>query len=99
MVDQKRVPIQRRSTARYEHPRRLPTVSVPQYKKNGHMHNGKHKHHGHDGGHQFVQGCEPYLLTEDTRCLLERLWLARLSLRGMCRAVGVTLKWLVGFLG
>jgi insertion element IS1 protein InsB len=30
--------------------------------------------------------------------LIERLLVERLSLRGICRAVGVTLKWLLGFL-
>jgi IS1 family transposase len=43
-------------------------------------------------------GCEQYLIAEDKRGLIERLLLDRLSLRGICRAVGVTLKWLLGFL-
>ena len=41
---------------------------------------------------------EQYLITEDQRHLIERLLLERLSLRGICRAVGITLKWLLGFL-
>jgi IS1 family transposase len=35
---------------------------------------------------------------EDKRTLVERLLLERISLRGICRAVGVGLKWLLGFL-
>jgi insertion element IS1 protein InsB len=49
-------------------------------------------------GSLFVQGFEQYLLSDDTRALLERLLVERLSLRGICRAVGVGLKWLLGFL-
>ena len=47
---------------------------------------------------QFVQCCEQYLISEDKRGLIERLLVKRISLRGICRAVGVTLKWLLGFL-
>ena len=39
-----------------------------------------------------------YLISEDKRGLIERLLVERISLRGICRAVGVTLKWLLGFL-
>lgn len=75
-----------------------PRCKSPKYKKNGHIHNGKQNHHCHDCGRQFVQCCEHYLIAEDKRRLIERLLLERLSLRGICRAVGVTLKWLLGFL-
>ncbi len=51
-----------------------------------------------DCGRQFVQCFAPYLIADDTRELIERLLLERLSLRGMCRAVGGTLQWLLGFL-
>ena len=36
---------------------------------------------------------------EDKRRLLERFLVERISLRGICRAVGGTLKGLLGFLG
>jgi len=39
-----------------------------------------------------------YLISEDKRALIERLLVERISLRGICRAVGVKLKWLLGFL-
>jgi insertion element IS1 protein InsB len=66
--------------------------------KNGHIHNGKQNHHCHDCGRQFVRCFEQYLIAEDKRTLIERLLLERISLRGICRAVGVKLKWLLGFL-
>ena len=73
-----------------------PRCKSPKYKKNGHIHNGKQNHHCHDCGRQFVQCWEQYLIAADKRALIERLLLARLALRGICRAVGVTLKWLLG---
>ena len=75
-----------------------PRCQSPKYKRNGHIHNGKPNHHCHDCGRQFVQCYEQYLLSEDTRALIQRLLLERISLRGICRAVGIGLKWLVGFL-
>jgi insertion element IS1 protein InsB len=75
-----------------------PRCQSPKYKKNGHIHNGKQNHQCHDCGRQFVNCFAQYLIPEDTRALIERLLVERISLRGICRAVGVTLKWLVGFL-
>jgi len=37
-------------------------------------------------------------LSDDKRALIERLLVEWISLRGICRAVRVTLKWLLGFL-
>ena len=75
-----------------------PRCKSSRYKKNGHVHNGKQNHHCHDCGRQFVQYFEQYLIADERRALIERLLLERISLRGICRAVGVTLKWLLGFL-
>jgi hypothetical protein len=76
-----------------------PQCQSSKYKKNGHIHNSKQNHHCHDCGHQFVQCCEHYRICDDTRGLIERLRVERIVWRGICRAVGVTLKWLLGFLG
>src|SRR5262245_37963753 len=75
-----------------------PQYTSPKYKKNGHLHNGKQSHHGHACGRQGVPYCEPYLLSEDSRGLRERLLMERMSLRGICRAVGVTRTGLLGLL-
>ena len=75
-----------------------PRCKSSQYKKNGHVHNDKQNHYCHDYGRQFVQCFEQYLISEDKRRLIERLLVERLALRGICRAVGVSLKWLLGFL-
>jgi insertion element IS1 protein InsB len=75
-----------------------PRCQSLKFKKNGHIHNGKQHHHGHDGGRQFVESFAHYRISHDRRALLKRLRLERISLRGICRAVGVTLKRFVGFL-
>jgi insertion element IS1 protein InsB len=75
-----------------------PRCKSLRYKKNGHIHNEKQTHHCHDCGRQFVRRCEQYLIAEEKRTLIERLLVERISLRGICRAVGVKLKWLLGFL-
>src|SRR5207344_884283 len=75
-----------------------PRCKSPEYKKNGHIHNGKQNHQCKDCGRQFVDGFEQDLVSDETRDLIERLLLERLSLRGICRAVKVGLKWLLGFI-
>jgi insertion element IS1 protein InsB len=75
-----------------------PRCKSPKYKKNGHIHSGKQNHQCCDCRRQFVQCFEQYLIAEDKRGLIERLLVERISLRGICRAVGVKLKWLLGFL-
>jgi insertion element IS1 protein InsB len=75
-----------------------PRCQSTKYKKNGHIHNGKQNHLCHDCGRQFVDCLEQYLIPDETWALIERLLLERLSLRGICRTVGVGLKWLLGFI-
>jgi insertion element IS1 protein InsB len=76
-----------------------PRCKSPRYKKNGHMHHGKHTHHGHDCGRQFVQCCAHSRIAAARRALIDRLLVERIALRGRCRAVGGTLTWLLGVLG
>ena len=75
-----------------------PRCESDKFKKNGHIHHGKQNHLCHDCGRQFVDCFEQDLVSDETRGLIERLLLERLSLRGICRAVGVGLKWLLGFI-
>jgi hypothetical protein len=49
-------------------------------------------------GRVFVLTPENRVITEEQRVLIERLLLERLSLRGICRAVGVGLRWLLHFM-
>jgi insertion element IS1 protein InsB len=75
-----------------------PRCQSPKYKKNGHIHNGKQNHQCHDCGRQFVECFEQHLISDNIRALIERLLVERISLRGICRAVEVNLKWLLGFI-
>jgi insertion element IS1 protein InsB len=75
-----------------------PRCGSLKYKRNGHIHNGKQNHQCKDCGCQFVECFEQYRIADEKRALIERLLVERLSLRGICRAVGVRLKWLLGFI-
>jgi insertion element IS1 protein InsB len=66
-------------------------------KKNGHLHNGKQNHRCKACGRQFVLEFEQRRVSSEHRALIERLLRERLSLRGICRAVGVGMKWLMRF--
>jgi insertion element IS1 protein InsB len=72
-----------------------PRCQSPQHQKNGHIHHGKQHHHCQDCGRQFVDGFAQNLVSADTRALIEHVLVERISLRGICRAVGVNLKWLL----
>jgi len=69
-----------------------------QYKKNGYTHTGKQNHKCKACGWAFVAIPENRLITTEQRTLVERLLLERISLRGICRTVGVGLKWLLHFM-
>jgi insertion element IS1 protein InsB len=68
------------------------------FKRNGHIHTGKQNHRCKVCGRAFVRCPENHLITEEQRVLIERLLLERISLRGICRAVGVGLRWLLQFM-
>jgi len=62
------------------------------------MHHGKQDHSCQDCGRQFVKCFAQYLISDEPRALIEPLLVERISLRGICCAVGVRLKWLLGIL-
>jgi insertion element IS1 protein InsB len=69
------------------------------YKRNGHIHTGKQNHRCKLCGRAFVLTPENSVITEDQRVLIARLLLESISLRGICRAVGVGLQWRLQFMG
>jgi insertion element IS1 protein InsB len=75
-----------------------PQCGSTHHKKNGHIHNGKQNHRCKACGRQFVLEFEQRRISGEHRALIERLLQERLSLRGICRAVGVGMKWLMAFL-
>ena len=74
-----------------------PQCGSRRYKRNGHIHTGKQNHRCKLCGCAFVLNPENHLITEEQRTLIERL-LERISLLGICRAVGVGLRWLLQFM-
>ena len=82
---------------------RTPREACPQcgsrwYKRNGHIHTGKQNHRCKLCGRAFVLTPDNSVITEEQRALIEPLLLERISLRGICRAVGVGLQWLLQFM-
>src|SRR5918911_559570 len=75
-----------------------PQCGSPWYKRNGHIHTGKQNHRCKACGRAFVLMPENRVITKEQKALIERLLLERISLRGICRAVGVGLRWLLQFM-
>lgn len=76
-----------------------PQCGSTQFKKNGYLPSGKQSHRCRGCGRQFVLQFEQRLVSDQERALIRRLLCERLSLHGICRAVGVTMRWLMGFIG
>ncbi len=62
--------------------------------KNGRIHNGKPKFACKQCGRQFVQNPQHTRIGAETRALIDRLLLERVSLAGIVRVTGVSLRWL-----
>jgi insertion element IS1 protein InsB len=62
--------------------------------KNGHIHNGKAKFACQDCGRQFVENPAWEPISAETKALIDKLLLERLSLAGIVRATGVSARWL-----
>jgi insertion element IS1 protein InsB len=75
-----------------------PGCGSTQFKKNGHIHSGKQNHQCKACGRQFVANAEDRLIADEQCTLIEHLLRERISLRGICRAVGVSLTWLLHFM-
>ncbi len=78
-----------------EVPKRVcPTCGSQHIIKNGSTHNGKPKHQCKSCGRQFVDKPTKITISNETKQLIDRLLLERISLRGMARATGVSWAWL-----
>ena len=62
--------------------------------KNGSIHSGKRKYACKACGRQFVEHSEQKLISAETRELVDKLLLERISLAGIVRVTGVSLRWL-----
>jgi insertion element IS1 protein InsB len=68
------------------------------FKKNGHIHNGKQNHQCKDCGRQFVVDATHPEIGAEQRAVVERLLCEKISLHGICRAIGVSIRWLMDFM-
>ena len=75
-----------------------PACGSKRYKKNGHTRHGKQNHYCKACERQFSASAEPSIIPHEQRTLIESLLRERISLRGICRAVGVSLTWLLHFM-
>jgi insertion element IS1 protein InsB len=75
-----------------------PACKSQQFKKNGHIHNGKQNHQCKTCGRQFVLLATQRLVPAEDRTLVERLLGEKISLHGICRVVGVSIRWLMDFM-
>lgn len=73
-----------------------PCCQLSHIKKNGHTYYGKQNYQCLLCGRQFVQ--REVRVNPQTRTLILRLLLERISLRGICRVTQVSLCWLLNFL-
>jgi transposase-like protein len=68
-----------------------PACGSTQFKQNGPMHSGTQPDQCKACGRQFVVSPEEHIISAEQRTLIEHLLCERISLRGICRAVGVSL--------
>jgi Transposase and inactivated derivatives, IS1 family len=67
-------------------------------KRNGHIHNGKQNYQCKECGRQFVLAPKNKFISEEIKEYIKKLLLERISLRGICRVMNVSLIWLLGFI-
>ena len=74
-----------------------PECGKTKTKKNGHIHNGKQNNRCKECGRQFVNDPKQKIITEEEKERIRKLLLERIPLRGICRVMGVSFGWLLGF--
>jgi len=79
-------------------PESCPACGSTRYKKNGHTRHGKQNHLCKNCERQLSAGTDNLLMAAERRAEITNLLRERISLRGSCRAVGVSLTWLLHFM-
>jgi insertion element IS1 protein InsB len=75
-----------------------PACGANRYKKNSHTRHGKQNHRCKACGRQFTADGLSRSIASEQRMQIEHLLRERISLRGICRTVGVSLTWLLHFM-
>jgi insertion element IS1 protein InsB len=73
-----------------------PQCGLSHSKRNGHTHYGKQNYQCLSCRRQFVKGA--HRIDAATRDLVKKLLLERVSLRGICRVLSLSLTWLLNFI-
>ena len=63
-------------------------------KKNGHIHSKKQKYQCNTCKYQFVENPENKIISYETKELVEKLLLERISIAGIARVLNISEKWL-----
>ena len=74
-----------------------PSCQSHKIKKNGHIESGKQNYQCKKCGRQFVKDPEKKIITDNQKSIIKKMLLERVSLRGICRVMGVSLTWLLSF--
>ncbi|GIV98522.1 MAG: hypothetical protein KatS3mg057_3179 [Herpetosiphonaceae bacterium] len=74
-----------------------PTCQSSSVIKNGRIHNGKPKWRCKACGRQFVQAPTQQRISAETKALIDRVLLERLSLVGIARVAAVSERWLQSY--
>ena len=75
-----------------------PNCGSEKIKLNGHIHNGKQNHRCKSCGRQFVLNSEQKRISSETKELINRLLLEKISLAGIARAAMVSEEWLSDYI-
>jgi hypothetical protein len=76
-----------------------PSCGSEHIKKNGHIHNGKQNYMclKDECSRQFVLNPENKIISDDYKERIRRMLLERISLRGICRVMDVSMPWLLNY--
>jgi IS1 family transposase len=77
---------------------KCPSCASMLIKKNGHIHNGKQNFRCLKCNRQFVLEPSQKIIDEETKELIRRTLLERISLEGVCRVFNVSMPWLLEFM-
>lgn len=75
-----------------------PACTSKKVKKNGLTHYGKQNYKCLKCDRQFVENGTNWFVSEEQRCLINKLLLERISLNGIIRVTGVSCSWLQSYI-
>lgn len=75
-----------------------PSCNSALIKKNGHIASGKQNHQCLECKRQFVSDSEQKIVSQETRALVKKTLLERVSLNGITRIFDVSMPWLLDFM-